>query len=173
MQSNPLPGLVRNDPPDPSCTSVLPNCSLYVCPTILTPLPSLRGQCKLILLCIKRHAKCARPLLLLSHNFHYPSICLYLRPSISLIPRIKRYLCHINRISPLHAHASPFPFLSNYILPPIYFSRCRVLCDGGLKLRTTSRLPATNPGGRLCGGESWRGSLMIDCACIWIGAVAY
>lgn len=57
-----------------------------MCPTILTPLPSLRGQCKLILLCIKRREMSLPPFS--SHTISsYPSICLYLRPSISLIPR--------------------------------------------------------------------------------------
>lgn len=116
-------------PSNPSYISVLPNSSLYVCPTILIPLPSLRGQCKSVLSCIQ-HEMSLPPSLLLLHNlFIDMPIFAFLYLSLSFLflafsPQTI-YLCHINRISPLYALASSFPFPSNY--PPTYFSRCRVL----------------------------------------------
>lgn len=49
------------------------------------------------------------------------SVFLYLsHPSF---PRLKRYLCHINWISPLYAHASPSLSFSPSNYPPTHFSR--------------------------------------------------
>lgn len=106
MQSNLPPRPFFSLPPQshsPSsyiCSAELPH---YVSHS--TPLLSLRGQCKFILSCIKQREA--------SRSFCPAATSLSLGIAISLFlylshfsfPRLKRYLCHTNRISPLYALA--------------------------------------------------------------------
>lgn len=142
-----------------------------VCPTIQTLVLSLRGQCKLILSCIKRRETrfAFPPPPLLTQSFCItsppPSRNVYLYfPIYSPIwlPSHVRFLASNDIYAiligyllymQLHIRESTLPH-------PLHFVYC--VCDGGLKLRTTSRSPATNPGGRSCGSESWRARVIDD-----------
>lgn len=118
-----------------------------------TPFPPPRGQCKLILSCIKRceashssypaatslsHDISISPFLHLSH-FSFASNDIY--------AILIEYLLYMR----LHIQAFSLPLPSTHLS---HFRLVAVSMPVAQNLRTISRSPETNSGGRLCGNES-------------------